>query len=229
MKTIHRIEQYIESKGFNKSSFERKCGLSSGYLSKQLARNADIGESILTKVLENNPDLSREWLYFGEGEMLRSDNMVSKTTIATKKNQCKQAEQEVPLYDVFAAAGCVQLFQHLHSQTPIGSIKIPNLPKCDGAIFVRGESMFPIISSGDIVLYKTLPNLDTIIWGETYIVSYEIEGDYYTVVKYVKKSSENPENIILASQNTHHQPYEIHISQVKAMAHVQASIRYNSI
>ena len=74
MKAIERLLQYIEYKGFNKRTFEIDNGLSNGYLGKQLSRNADLGEGILIKILENCPDLNPEWLLTGKGEMLVLDN-----------------------------------------------------------------------------------------------------------------------------------------------------------
>ena len=73
MKAIDRLMQYIEKKRFKKRSFEVNNGLSNGYLGKQLTRNADLGEGILKKILENCPDLSPEWLLTGNGEMIISN------------------------------------------------------------------------------------------------------------------------------------------------------------
>ena len=71
--------QFIDYKGFNKRTFEIDNNLSNGYLGKQLVRNADLGEGILVKILENCPDLSPEWLLTGKGEMLKSEVLVVKT------------------------------------------------------------------------------------------------------------------------------------------------------
>lgn len=73
MKAIQRIYQYIDYKHISKSDFEKKCGISNGYLGKMHGRNADIGESILIQVLENCPDISSEWLLTGFGSMIKSD------------------------------------------------------------------------------------------------------------------------------------------------------------
>jgi hypothetical protein len=45
--------------------------LSNGYLGKQLARNADLGEGVMNRILENCPDIDSNWLLTGKGEMLR--------------------------------------------------------------------------------------------------------------------------------------------------------------
>ncbi|ALU74239.1 hypothetical protein AUW17_02690 [Tenacibaculum dicentrarchi] len=73
MKAIERVKQYISFKGFNNSSFEKKNNLSNGYIAIQIKRNADLGEGILVKILDNCLDMNPNWLLTGQGEMLRSD------------------------------------------------------------------------------------------------------------------------------------------------------------
>ena len=55
--------------------------MSNGYIATQLKRNADLGEGILTKILENCLDLNPLWLITGKGEMLKNgDNIIQTTT-----------------------------------------------------------------------------------------------------------------------------------------------------
>lgn len=221
-----KIKQYLEYKGFSKNSFYVKTGLSLGFLDS----GKSIGADKVRIIINMYPDLNLDWLILDNGPMIKpveEDGPVN--IVSCEKSTHTIDTQEVPLFDISAAAGCVMLFQDSSNLVPIDTIKIPNLGKCDGAIIARGDSMYPIIKSGDLILYKIMPGLEYIIWGETYIVCYEAYGDYYTVVKYVKKSTENDGNIVLLSQNEHHQPFEIHISQVKSMALVRASVRYNNM
>jgi hypothetical protein len=83
MKSIERIYKYIDYKNIKAVPFEKKIGLSNGYLGKQLKRNADLGESILTKIIENCPEINPEWLLTGEGEMLKEKT----TTAENLKNE----------------------------------------------------------------------------------------------------------------------------------------------
>jgi hypothetical protein len=80
MKSIQRLMQYVDYKELSKRAFEVNNGLSNGYLGKQLIRNADLGEGVLMKIVENCPDLSPEWLLTGKGEMI-----VSSLEIENKK------------------------------------------------------------------------------------------------------------------------------------------------
>lgn len=137
--------------------------------------------------------------------------------------------QTIPLFDLEASAGLVPLFSDTASQKPVDFITIPNLPRCDGAIHVTGDSMYPLLKSGDIVLYKKINDIqNNIFWGEMYLVSVDLEGEEYITVKYIQKS-ENPDYIKLVSHNQHHSDKDVHISKVRALAFVKASIRINSM
>ena len=138
--------------------------------------------------------------------------------------------QEIPLYDLEATAGLKELFSGGKSATQVlDTIKIPHLPKCDGAISITGDSMYPLLKSGDMVLYKEVP-LDSIFYGEMYLLAYQIDGwEEYITVKYVQKSELGDDYLKLVSQNQHHQPKDVKKAQITAIAIIKASIRINTM
>lgn len=89
--------------------------------------------------------------------------------------------------------------------------------------------MTPLLKSGDIIIYKKLAlSLDSILWGQIYLLSFEAGGDTFTVVKYIQKS-EDPERIRLVSHNSQFEPKDIPLSSVRALAIVKASITFHTI
>ncbi|MGQ1928204.1 S24 family peptidase [Ornithobacterium rhinotracheale] len=237
MKAIERIKQVIESKGLSNSTFEQAANLSNGYISKQLKRNADLGEGIMNKILDNCPEISAEWLLTGRGEMLKSENenadngvIIHKGTRKTK-DRILDFAQEVPLYDMEATAGLKELLRHVKTAQMLDTIKIPNIPLCDGAITITGDSMYPLLKSGDIIMYKEIPvELQSIFFGEMYLLGVRIdETEEMITVKYVQKSDISEEYVKLVSQNQHHQPKEVRLADVTAMAMVKVSIRKNTM
>ncbi len=88
--------------------------------------------------------------------------------------------------------------------------------------------MYPLLKSGDIVLYKQLRDLDDIFWGDMYLLSIDIDGEEYITVKYIQKS-ERPGYVKLVSQNPHHADKEVAQERIRALALVKASIRMNSL
>ena len=121
------------------------------------------------------------------------------------------------------------LSKRYHATQVLDTIKIPHLPKCDGAISITGDSMYPLLKSGDMVLYKEVP-LDSIFYGEMYLLAYQIDGwEEYITVKYVQKSELGDDYLKLVSQNQHHQPKDVKKAQITAIAIIKASIRINTM
>lgn len=70
-KTIkERTIEFIRHKGIKMKTFEEKCGLSTGYVTSM---RSGYGSEKLKNVLSAFPELNREWLLYGEGEMLNKD------------------------------------------------------------------------------------------------------------------------------------------------------------
>ena len=88
--------------------------------------------------------------------------------------------------------------------------------------------MYPLLKSGDIVLYKQLKDIGDIFWGDMYLLSINIDGEEYITVKYIQKS-EREGYVKLVSQNPHHADKEVAVDRIRALALVKASIRMNSI
>lgn len=206
-------EQLAQRLGIGKAAWSMietgKCGLS--------ARN----KNILVQELNLNP----EWIETGEGEMFNAE---PDYTAYRLRSDHVLPMQSVPLYSVEGTAGLVPLFTRQEELKPINFIHIPNLPKCDGAIYVSGDSMYPLLKSGDIVLYKQLSNIEDVFWGDMYLLSIDLDGEEYITVKYIQKSDREG-YVRLVSQNPHHADKDIEISRIRALALVKASIRMNSI
>lgn len=219
MSVIDRIKEIIEYKGISARQFCIDVGIANGYLDKV----KDVGSEKLLKILNTYPEISPEWLLTGKGEMLKHEIKI----IHNSAYDTNIDEQEINLYDINAAANLQTLFDS-GQQNVIGKLRIPNLPRCDGAIYLRGDSMYPLLKSGDIVIYKILNNLSNLTFGEMYLIDYAIDGDDYLVVKYIN-ASELENHIRLVSYNPHFSPMDIPISSVRSIAIVKASVRINTI
>lgn len=82
MEAKDRIMALLEYLDMSKHEFERVCGLSNGYISKI---RKSIGYKGLEKILEQFPQINKNWLRFGEGEMLKP-NTQSRTIISGTGN-----------------------------------------------------------------------------------------------------------------------------------------------
>ena len=180
-------------------------------------------------------EISFDWFILGKGTMFdqKSFHEVEKNDILVLSEKSKTyktlEKQVIPIYNLKAAAGLVSLFQSPSSFIPVDYISLPNLGKVDGGLYAVGDSMYPLIKSGDIVVYRQIHDiLNSIFWGEMYLLSYDLEGEEYIVIKYIQRSDTNG-CIKLVSQNQHHSPKDIPVSNVRALAQIKASVRFNTI
>ena len=207
----------------NKSQLARILDITPQAVSTWLSRNTFDQELIYAKCENINPD----WLLTGRGSMLREKDETIQVLYNPKVPDKHIEQQSIKLYDVAAAANLKTLFDN-KEQNILGEITIPDIPVCDGAIYVRGDSMYPLLKSGDIIAYKEIHNFSNVLYGEMYLISFDIEGDEFLTVKYVNKSEQDG-YIKLVSYNPHHDPKDIPVSCINAMAIVKFSIRKNTI
>ena len=223
--TRGRLIEFLSYKRIGQKKFAEICGLSGGFVN---GIRVSIQPDTLAKISAQFPELNTAWLILGQGEMLNGEEgSISANVIHHPK--CKEScvdDQMINLYDIDAAANLRTMFDH-KGENVLDKLKIPNLGKCDGAIHVKGDSMYPLLKSGDIVIYKEITDLQNgIFFGEMYLVSMELSGDEYLVVKYVNRSDMDG-YVKLTSYNKHHDPKDIPLDCIRAMAIVKGSFRYN--
>lgn len=177
-------------------------------------------------ILVQEFNLNPEWIEGGRGDMFNCPR--EEFVPYTRRTDRTVPMQSVPLYNIEGTAGLVPLFLGQENVKPVDYIHIPNIPRCDGAIYVAGDSMYPLLKSGDIVLYKQISNMEDVFWGDMYLLSIDIDGEEYITVKYIHKS-EFPRCVKLVSQNPLHADKDINVDKIKALAFVKASIRMNTM
>ncbi|WP_316632640.1 S24 family peptidase [uncultured Flavobacterium sp.] len=243
MKAIERFYQYLEYKGIKPTRFEKDNGLSNGYLGTQLKRNGNLGEDILNKIIDNCLDLNPVWLLTGRESMIKINNYTENferndvnflneppSQIFKIRNDEVFKKQSIPLYNMPTSTSMATIFKEEDTDKLINEIVIPNLPKCDGAVYVSSDSMYPLLKSGDIIIYKKVSAaIENIYWGEMYLVSLiNDDGDEFVMAKWIQKSEKGGEFIKLLSENKHDQPKDFHINTIKGLALIKASIRINA-
>lgn len=221
-----KIKQYLDFKGISKNKFYIETGLSIGFLDSGKSLGADKVKIIINKY----SDLNINWLILDEGPMIKQQpqsNIIIKKEFPLRTDR-KIEVQDIPLYDTSATAGLLAIFNEANI-SPEDYLRIPNIPPVDGAIYVRGESMTPLLKSGDIIIYKKLElSLDSILWGQIYLLSFVAGGDTFTVVKYIQKADQ-PGFIRLVSHNDSFEPKDIPLGSIRALAIVKASITFHTI
>jgi repressor LexA len=214
MKAVIRLKEYIDYKGLNNSSFEKENGLSNGYIATQLKRNADLGEGVLTKILDNCLELSPEWLLTGKGEMLK---------VADASFAGNVKEKGYPLIDATAIGGtgnCVFTFSDRDVKDYYAVPKF-NHKKVDFMIEVEGSSMYPKYKSGDIVACTVIKESSFIQWNKTHVVATQEQG---IIIKRIKKGA-SEDCLTMISDNENYDAFEVPKNEITGIALVVGVIR----
>lgn len=142
---------------------------------------------ILT-LISNKLDVSLLWLQNGEGPMLKSDN-----TSAVEKND------GIPYYNLDVTASIAESFHDMPEMAQY-YIDYPPLNDCTAAFPVFGDSMLPDFCAGEVVLVREITNVDSMLWGEPYLVITNAMCDNLRTIKNVYLS-EDKQSFVLRATN----------------------------
>ena len=181
-----RTLEFIKYKKISIKEFEIRCGLSNGYVSSM---RKGFGADKLNNVLSEFPELHREWLLYGEGEMLNSPPPPIEMTVSPN---C------TPVYDVDATMGSDSRPMEFLQEHIIGYVNMPNINKNAAIIRANGDSMTPVINDGNFIAVREITDFDDIFYGQIYLVV----TAQNRMVKYVRKNKDDEKNyVILRSEN----------------------------
>ena len=220
------LRQIIKNQGVTNKLVADALGIES----TNIGRYDDLSKRKLSELITISKSLNMSLSELIQ-QSVSDDVELEEVTIINRPKYTEKVEEngELYLYDIEAAANLKSLLVN-KDQNILGKISIPNIPKCDGAVYVKGDSMYPLLKSGDIIAYKEVPvEIQHIFYGEMYLVSIDIEGEEYLTVKYINQSERGCEWIKLVSYNQHHQPKDFPLSSVRALALVKLSIRMNTM
>lgn len=224
MTVNERIENLIKFLNLNARSFSELIGAKEATTRNYLGRGSMPNAEYLELIFNSIENINAEWLLSGKGDMFKEKEV----KVYANRTDTRVEEQAIPLYDHKASAGLTKLFSN--SENILDYIRVPNLPKCDGAVHISGDSMYPLLKSGDIVMYKQIHDiLNGIFWGEMYLVSLNLDDEDYTLVKYIQRSELGDDFVKLVSQNQHHAPKDVPLKSIRALGYIKASIRINSM
>lgn len=214
--TKKRLKFYLEQKGISNSQFYSDLGIKRGLLDADKLK-ATIADPIIAKILVIYTDLNIAWLLTGEGSMLRTDEKIDNTPIA---HHTEDPNEGIPLLPVDAMAGAFTGEQQV-LEYECERYVVPAFKGADFLIPVKGVSMHPRFSSGDIVACKRL-SMDNVFfqWNKVYV----IDTDQGLLIKRLKPGSDK-EHVLVVSDNTAYDPFELAISNIYHLALVIGVIR----
>lgn len=201
MKT--RLLQFIETIGISQNAFEDKCGLTRGTITKL---NLGLRTDKLAQIADAFPSLNLRWLLLGEGSM-------KKTINSDEPNM-------LPLIPLEAMAGPgTPVYE---DERDVTYYSVQEFKDSDFLIRVKGDSMVPKFTGGDVVACKkiSLDKLFFLQWGRVYVLYTDSQG---VMIKRVEQS-EKEGHVKCVSENKKYSPFDVPMSDIISLALVSGSI-----
>jgi phage repressor protein C with HTH and peptisase S24 domain len=196
---LERLKKHYKS---SYAEIEKSLGLSNGYIAK-----IDKNPGKLLLALSKN-GLSTDWFLTGNGEMFLTDQeKSSENTIKSgfkripvySKSELPEGSFIVPLLDQRLSAGNGSYLPEEDIATAL--IRVPAYLSRFGnkiaALTVEGDSMYPTLSRGDIVV------CDSCGWSGEGVYGLRMNGEGF-----VKRLTQKPGKLVIISDNPKYESYE---------------------
>jgi len=223
-----RLTEFINAVSITKKEFERNANLSNGFVDK--AGNS-IRKDKLDKILFAYPSLNRDWLVYGEGEMLKSESTAHRVENNVRPILVGGKEWvDVPLVPFSARAGALCGFgdpQWLEDKQTM-QVLVDSRLKGDYVLFeVEGDSMDDgsrdSFLDGDVLLCRIVPQSD---WQYSIkkrratfcVLATKQDG---IALKQITKHDRVKQVITCHSLNPAYDDYEVALSDVQAIFYVE--------
>jgi repressor LexA len=222
----HRIDQVaIQFFNGNNSMFAKSLKTSEANIRNYRTGKAAPKTDFIIS-LNNELGISFDWLLNAKGDMTPSREPLSNIETSNKivlndppPNYKPPTGTILPLLSIDASAGpgagdiVAMEYDNEH-------FVIPTFKGADYLTTVRGPSMFPTYSSGDIVACKRLQSDTFFQWNKVYVLDTE-QG---ALIKRVAQGV-NDEHLEIISDNSLYDPFQLHRSQIRAISIVIGVIR----
>lgn len=190
MEAKDAINKLLEYSGLKASAFSNRIGLErpQAIYDIQKGKTKTISPKMANKIISAFPNVNKSWLLTLSGNMF-----VNKIDVPVSPNS------GIPFYDMDVTASIAETFCDEREEVQY-YINYPPLNDCDAAFPVYGESMIPDFYPGEVVLVREIKHVDSMLWGEPYLVITNAECDNLRTIKNVYLS-EDREKFILRATN----------------------------
>lgn len=194
----------------NKTQFANLLGITPQGLSTWIKRETFDIELVFSKC----EDISSEWLLTGEGDMLKQERR------AEPAHQTENPKEGIPLIPFSAMAGALTGEQSV-LEYECERYVVPAFSGADFLMPVKGNSMMPTYISGDIVACQRVPMSGLFFqWNKPYVLD-TAQG---AIIKRIKPGSDK-QHVLIVSDNTDYDPFELPYEDIHAVALVIGLIR----
>ena len=233
MQIIDRLFMFFRENSLSNYKVEQTCGLSNGYL-RNLRKAPSV--EILEKIFSAYPELNREWVMSGTGDMLRSsavDPSSVQPSDDREKTERRPREEApvmkpvvsggIPLVPIDAVAGFNGWDESGIAELDCARYDVPDFAAvhADFLIRVSGSSMYPKYSSGDILACRKIVEVTFIQWGKIYV----IDSQQGAMVKRLFEIEGDADHILCKSDNENYPPFKLPKDEIRSLSIVVGAIR----
>lgn len=230
------LKDLIEELRLNVLSFENAIGVKRGRVSNAIIRNSDIKTDLVEIIVEKFPEVNKNWLVSGEGEMF-----LDITPKASTKKEVKVLGKQVPLrvrpedyaeafgdwqglpmYNTPITASFVETYRDEQGYEPQYFLHDPRFRDCDFGAIITGDSMHSEIRHGDFIACKEVTDRRFLVYGDIY---YIVATNGLETCKYVNVDPHNEERLILVAKNDKISPSPLPKDMILRMYKVRGIIR----
>ncbi|NME69038.1 S24 family peptidase [Flammeovirga aprica] len=221
---ISRIKKFLDENNISISAFEKTIGTANGTIRNALKNKTEISSKYLSLISVHYPELDFNWLVTGEGKMIRD----SKKPVMTMELEAPVYKYKpdslatIPLVSTEAIAGFGNLKFSINEKDVLKNYSIPEFAGVSFLIRVKGDSMHPKYTSGDIVGGKKIENSNFIQWGKPYIIATQEQG---ILIKYLYPSDQE-DSLKAVSENEKYPAFDIPKSEITGLAIIRGVIRF---
>lgn len=206
-----RLLEYLKSKKISQTEFTRNLGVSTTYIG---AMRKGIPADKIKKIGQLYPDLNKDWLLYGDGEMIVDPTL----------SGSRPTEYETLLLPVEAFAGNLQMWSRGVAERDCKRIISP-VSGADFAIPVKGDSMEPQFHDGSTLLIKRINERAFIPWGYPMVIDTENGVLLKKVYPANPDDFDSPQPYIVAkSVNPDYPPMKIPTDSIYGLYRVMGSV-----
>ncbi|MGL5681714.1 MAG: XRE family transcriptional regulator [Marinifilaceae bacterium] len=216
-----RIGMIVEYSGLSLNKFASKIGITQPSLRDCVKGTSEPKFSTIEKIVIAEPIISIDWLITGEGNMLITSNPVVDDCDIAISNPTGD-NINIPIYNAEASAGFG--ISKLDTESMVGTLSVPYAKKGDVVITATGNSMMPIINSGDLLVLRERHNwFEYVELGEIYVVVTEDD----VLVKTIYNESDG--RFVLRSANGEYNDFTVPKTIVRKVYRVVGTVTQRSI
>lgn len=226
-----RILELIEAlEGGSQRGFCSKTGLAPSSVNGIVGtRGSDPSAKILNSVLLAYPNVNANWLITGTGARFLTDIEVVKEKSITAHPIIQDTpiskeaflKNGIPLIGLDVAAGFGTEDFAITESDVQSMYVVPDFDNIDFMIRVKGSSMTPKYSSGDIIACRKLVDSKFIQWNKCYVLATTEQG---LLVKRIRQC-DKIDFLLAVSDNKEYDPFEIPKKEITGIALVIGVIR----